>query len=627
MAGADQITRVKYFDGEFLRAVDFSAEQTYERDARRRHVLAQHTWGIVTGFELVEVPITGETDFFDVVLMPGMAIDGFGRELVSYHAIRLDPTAFAAFTTVAYQTVWLSYSEDDSGAMPSNWADCQDSEATRTTEGWEIVVTPTPPTHDEITVDGVTADVAPAPAATPTVTPVIAADESVPYQELPESSPGDRWLLRLGTVQWDGGEQQFRTAGTRLMESREYVGAVAATLYTPSTTLDIRQRTAPVDVDAAEFATVEGRLKVQGRIEAEKDVWIDGGMIHFAFPGGEEQSTPITLGRQVPASTSSGSELRLRLGEKPDAGTTLSIGPGDGSTATDIVRISGDDVVAIPDGTLTFEQTTRQMIDLYGTSTAAHQYGIGVQADTAPGGGSPATPSALYQRSGGSFRWFKGGKHDDTGKNGGAGDGGQLQLELDAQGALKFGETTQQMLNLWGENYALGVQPSTLYFRSDSDFCWYRGGTHSDNQDDPGSGGTRGMRLDSTDTLYVGGDLVVWGHAPAIVKVESYQYAKQNAGPDAPVTWTANVSANFTEIYQAFVVLNGFSIWANTSLDFNSYGHNPDVNSIPQHAFVRVVSVVGMIVTLEAFCSESLEAQEADNSILSTLVVIGRQTP
>src|SRR5581483_5033270 len=72
------------------------------------------------------------------------------------HTIRLDPSAFAGFNVDGYQDVWLMYQEDQAGALSSNWEDCQQSQSTRTTEGWTIVVAPAQ-TADDITVDGLVA--------------------------------------------------------------------------------------------------------------------------------------------------------------------------------------------------------------------------------------------------------------------------------------------------------------------------------------------------------------------------------------------------------------------------------------------------------------------------------------
>ena len=71
-------------------------------------------------------------------------------------------------------------------------------------------------------------------------------------------------------------------------------------------------------------------------------------------------------------------------------------------------------------------------------------------------------------------------------------------VHLSSTTDLNFGATTRQMLNLWDDNYGIGVQSSTLYFRSDSNFSWFQGGAHTDASGDPGSGGTQLMRLNST---------------------------------------------------------------------------------------------------------------------------------
>lgn len=60
---------------------------------------------------------------------------------------------------------------------------------------------------------------------------------------------------------------------------------------------------------------------------------------------------------------------------------------------------------------------------------------------------------------------------------------------------VTFGSSTRQMIDLWGTGYGLGVQSSTGYFRTESTFAWFRGGTHSNSQFDPGAGGSVMMRL------------------------------------------------------------------------------------------------------------------------------------
>ncbi|VVB91098.1 Chaperone of endosialidase [uncultured archaeon] len=62
---------------------------------------------------------------------------------------------------------------------------------------------------------------------------------------------------------------------------------------------------------------------------------------------------------------------------------------------------------------------------------------------------------------------------------------------------LDFGADTRQMINLWGNGpnaaYGIGVQGWTQYYRSSGNFAWYIGGTHSDAELDPGSGGSAAM--------------------------------------------------------------------------------------------------------------------------------------
>jgi hypothetical protein len=84
---------------------------------------------------------------------------------------------------------------------------------------------------------------------------------------------------------------------------------------------------------------------------------------------------------------------------------------------------------------------------------------------------------------------------------------GTERMRLNQSGNLSFGSQTRQMLNLWSNNYGIGVQSSTTYFRSDTRFSWFRGGVHSDTENAPGTGGTVAMTLDSSSNLIVTGEV------------------------------------------------------------------------------------------------------------------------
>jgi hypothetical protein len=84
---------------------------------------------------------------------------------------------------------------------------------------------------------------------------------------------------------------------------------------------------------------------------------------------------------------------------------------------------------------------------------------------------------------------------------------------VDQTSKLTFGSKTRQMIDLWSTSYGIGVQPNTLYFRTNADVRWYSGGSH-DEVSGAGSGGTSMMHLSSTGlsltgTLTASTDVVV----------------------------------------------------------------------------------------------------------------------
>ena len=246
--------RVHYYERQYLSAIDFEAEQDYHRDARRRHNLAHHTWGIVVGLELVERTEGGS---LAVYILPGMAVDGYGREVVLTAPYKLDSASFDRFNTLAHRQVWIAYDEVEALPPAFGFGVCDvDDTMRRTVESFRIVVDPVGPTHDDVIVDGTPTGLPPSPPVPDKL--YLPPDESAPYQELPEDVT-QRWLIRLGTVQWDGPNLQFVPAADgRLNEQRRYVGVVAADLYAPTPELRIRSRLAPVEAAALEFAKVEG---------------------------------------------------------------------------------------------------------------------------------------------------------------------------------------------------------------------------------------------------------------------------------------------------------------------------------------------------------------------------------
>jgi len=63
---------------------------------------------------------------------------------------------------------------------------------------------------------------------------------------------------------------------------------------------------------------------------------------------------------------------------------------------------------------------------------------------------------------------------------------------------LRFDGTTAKKIEFFGEGYSTGVQGSTLYFRTGTNFAFYQNGTHSNSTLDPGTGGSKLLTIEGT---------------------------------------------------------------------------------------------------------------------------------
>ncbi len=698
------IERLHYYERQFLGALDFEAQQTYLRDLQRRHALGQHTWGIVVGLELMAQPSANGGDEIDVFISAGMAIDGFGREIILMYPVQLDLGLFDGFTATKHYEVWLAYTEELAQRPAFGYEQCDlESQFSRVRETYRVLVGTQPKPQDPIMVDG--KEAAPLdPTITPTPDDLLNAipdDQSVPYQEFPDDEFVNRWLIRLGSVRCDPlNGMLLTTTPEKLAEDRRYVGVVAEDVYAPAATLKLRPRAAFADPDAADFARVEGRLQVDGRIVAKKDALLHGGKLSFQGLNGDEDSVPLWMQR---IANSSGYDLRIHIGDQSAPDHRLTVGPTNGGVEQPVLAVRADDKVEILTGSLDFDTDAatrppfRQMINLRKASDGKYRYGVGVQTNT------------TYFRSNAEFCWFKGGDHADGQSDPG---GGGLQLRLDDVARLHFGAQTRQMLNLWKTEYGIGVQSSTLYARSNADFAWFRKGTHSDNRDEPGAGGVLAMKLDDFSNLTIGGGLTVNGNAQInggkldlreadggtdtdimqitrqrnssdhndlrliigdnlggddrlvvgpiytgdgqfkeqfivadngnttiagrltakggsnLMRVYAVPFAWKNNGANSPRSQNINYSGEgFVEVYAAYVVLQGYSLWnyeGQTAFTPSAAHHESSGGNIPQHVYAKLITHNNTDATVEVYCSESNSSVEGDNTVLFTLVVMGR---
>jgi hypothetical protein len=308
--------RLNYYQRQHLGAQDFIDAQNYQRDMRRRHNLGPHLWGIVVGLELVEREVEGGGAAREVIILPGVAIDGYGREIIVFRPIALDPALFLRFGTPNHYSVWIGY-EEESANRDSSGFNCDDDAFNRTVESFRIYVEPEDPQPSGVVVDGDESD-----AANPDLR--IPGDLSVPYQELPHGDL-DFWLIPLGEVRWDG-SQFIEAASGRLTLGRQHAGLVGAALYAPAASILVRDRytASPLaDADAGVAVELEGSLQVERDITAKDDVHVDGGMVDFRLEDGTEEG--LFRIQRITSEVTPGSDLQVKIGDESDGENRFTI--------------------------------------------------------------------------------------------------------------------------------------------------------------------------------------------------------------------------------------------------------------------------------------------------------------
>ena len=106
------IKRLHYFDHQFLVQKDFTDEQNYHLEMRRRLNRRLYTFGIAEGLEVVK------RDNKSVTVRPGMAIDGLGQEMIVEADQVVDLSQFSANTIVF---ITIAYQERESDPSDSHW--------------------------------------------------------------------------------------------------------------------------------------------------------------------------------------------------------------------------------------------------------------------------------------------------------------------------------------------------------------------------------------------------------------------------------------------------------------------------------------------------------------------------
>jgi hypothetical protein len=504
----DEIERLHYYERQFLGAEDFQAEQEYHRDMRRRHNLGPHTWGIIVGLELLEKQKEGDPGAVDVYLQPGLAVDGYGREIIVMLPAQLDQTLFDSFNTLKHCSVWIAHDELAAGRPASGYEVCDETaQFGRVLESYRLVVEPNPPLHDALMVNG--KEVHPPPPTNPGDL-TIPVDETVPYQEFPDDTLRPRWLLRLGTVHWDGVNRKFvpTTPHKRLNEERTYARLIGSQLMAPADTLLIRSRNVsdplPTDTNDPSYggvrAEVEGSLQVDRLLTAKQDVQIHGGKLDFRKSTGDDDGQPFTLSRKDPGG-GGGADLLLNIGKEHAGHNRLVVTAGNASEfivddqgdvqAEGSLNLKGNMKIT---GIIDFVDKLGDRLMLYGPADDPNSYGFGIENST------------MYAKAHFNHRWYVGKNADGGGSETMELSSSRLRLnaDLSVQQTLTFDNYIGDHLMLWGATndpnaYGLGIESGTLYQKAHQRHRWYVG----HNRDD---GGSSSMMLDAGG-LQVGGDI------------------------------------------------------------------------------------------------------------------------
>lgn len=284
----DNITRVRYFEKQFLRTSDFATEQAYHIAMRRRHNIAHHYWGIINGLELA-------VDEGGLFVKPGMAIDGYGRELVLGMRKPLSSDEFSKKSRDDLD-VWLVYTRRSSDRAPEGYNSCGPAGAEYYRWQEEPLVRLSKPEA------GGTRPREP---------------ESVPREVLnntgphltPPDDPQQQWPVYLGRILRDNSDPDNPIYSVDLA-NRPYAGLVGEAIKAPSGRAAVLlgdEVTAATDeksatVQSSRFSVVLsddecserealridacGEITVKGKASIHGDVQVEGGAVEFKVGSG-----------------------------------------------------------------------------------------------------------------------------------------------------------------------------------------------------------------------------------------------------------------------------------------------------------------------------------------------------
>jgi hypothetical protein len=364
MGDLDQ--RPRFFEGQYLTAEDLSAVVDYLRGADLRHKLGAHTWGVAIGMNLVERPSPGPANRRDVILQPGYAFDGFGRDIVVDQPLRL---AEALFADIAYNPavddpaaggkgrlvkVWITYDEIAARTPARGFETCAEGDVnSRVTQTFRFVVGEVPQLVDRrapLDIGGRSVDAQLALRAFDPAADLLW-DTSVPHQSPLQTPRPPRWLIPLGYVRWiarqndtgyfvDRNREPSDNADDRIRGFRRYVGVVAEYIESADGAIVLHRRGERPDIQHRFAFLLNGGYKaadllkdlvwVEGNLRVEGHAKIAGGAVLFRDGNGLDQHTPLYIARagdNPPSGLDGNRELRAVIGPTAQTNNRFVVGP------------------------------------------------------------------------------------------------------------------------------------------------------------------------------------------------------------------------------------------------------------------------------------------------------------
>jgi hypothetical protein len=571
------VERMRYYERQFLGATDFDLQQTYHRDSLRRHLIGPHTWGIATGLELTSdsSPAGG----LDVTIEGGLAVDAFARTIVLLDRVPLSKAPFDLLPfqpTPQWIVVALRYTEETTGQPTPGFEPCAaggDEYRIRETYTVELEIEQNP-----VTVEG-----------TPVDPTTIVADGSVPYQALPEDD-ATRWTIALGRVQWQSSADPTVSGAFLDVDTsgRVYCGVVTSSVLAPAGQVIVRDRLAsPPSLAPDGLLVVEGALSATGLVTAASGLDVDGAVQVQLDP-----TSQLVIGTVDTANPSGPLDAQVTITDEGDitAAGKVAVGvatPGTNRLAVGAPGASAETQFTIADSGQTQvggPLTVKGLLEI-NSSLAIH--------DTSGGDDSVSLIVSRSQRASG---------QDDLRVQIGDNIDGSGRLVVGALSAVDGTFKEQFVVDNFGNVRTAGSLSVS------------------------GSGTVSG-------SLTVDGSLTVTGASNLlVVHVEEFSMHNGPSGSlssqNTPFDWACNHPGKFASIYTAFVVWNGFSLFDNTNPGAwaapSSWGHVKSTGAIPQHAFIRVTGGDTESTSGVGYVAEAEVTQEGDNSILFTVVVLGR---